>query len=109
MSGPVSGSWDSFYGITEPESGWEDAHHKQETGGLRQLQQKAPRHVASKVGGDSVGGGVQCPGSLGPCWMLPAGSLAVILSVQLPLVPDRCPGLKLQLDRYFWALQKCLQ
>lgn len=35
----------------------------------------------------------------------PAGSLAVILSVQLPLIPDRCPGLKLQLDRYFWALQ----
>ena len=28
VSGPISGSWDSAYGITEPESGWEDAHHK---------------------------------------------------------------------------------
>ena len=48
---------------------------------------------------------MQCPGSLGPRRMLPVGSLAAILCVQLPFVLDHCPGLTLQLDRYFWAMQ----
>lgn len=52
---------------------------------------------------------MQCPGPLGPCRMLPAGSLAASLSVQLPFVPDRCPGLTLQLERYFWALQNAFR
>ena len=37
--------------------------------------------------------------------MLPAGSLAAILGVQPPLVPDHCPGLAFQLSRYFCAMQ----
>lgn len=48
---------------------------------------------------------MQCPGSLGPHRMLPAGSLAAILRVQLLFVLDHWPSLTLQLDRYFWAIQ----